>query len=363
MSDDEIIAESADIPMDDVRKLYEEFYTFIEDKTGLKRDVGVKETIPTGIRVLDTILGGGFAVGNFHSIVGNPGCGKSTLGIQALAGAQKQYKGQLLAGFLDSEQATTTVRMANLGVTWPKMKPIVDVTIEDVFKFIGSLCLYNEKTGLPGIVVWDSIANTITMKDKEIDDPNSTTGWKARLLSALIPKTIPRLGAHNICFIAINQYRDKLKMGNFTPPKDMQFSRADKSMPGGWAIKYNAMQLIDMKVNKTLTLEDDGLQGIQAELVCVKNKIFSPNIEINILGDFVKGFNDFWTSYSFLAEHNRIAKAGSYVHLINRPKMNFYRKNAETMYKTDPDFKEAFDEAVDDTLKTELIDKNNPNID
>ena len=71
-----------------------------------------------------------------------------------------------------------------------------------------------------------------------------------------------------------------------------------------------------------------------------KNKLFSPNIDIEILGDFVRGFSDFWTSYSFLANNKRIDKAGAYVHLINRPSNNFYRKNAEILYKTDAIFKE-----------------------
>ena len=308
-----------------------------------------------------------FTIPTSHSFYSNGFISHNTmLAIQAIAGGQKKYNGKIMVAFLDSEQSTTTVRMSNLGVRYPKIRPFTDMTVESVFKALHTICIYKESKDmldLPSVVVWDSIANTVTNKEKETDDPNTVTGWKARLLSSLIPKIVPKLGTYNICFIAINQFRDKLQIGNFAPPKDMNFLRAGKNLPGGWAIKFNAMQLLDMKVVKELNIENDGVDGIACNVVCVKNKLFSPNIDIEILGDFVRGFSDFWTSYSFLANNKRIDKAGAYVHLINRPSNNFYRKNAEILYKTDAVFKESFDELLDSTLKTEFIDKNNPEID
>jgi predicted ATP-dependent serine protease len=53
-----------------------EFNSFLEDKTEIKSDTGVKDTIPTGIDLVDAILGGGFAIGTMGVIVGNPGSGK-----------------------------------------------------------------------------------------------------------------------------------------------------------------------------------------------------------------------------------------------------------------------------------------------
>jgi len=56
--------------------LFEEFNSFLETKAKISSDTGIKQTIPTGIDVLDTILGGGFVVGAFNIIVGQPGSGK-----------------------------------------------------------------------------------------------------------------------------------------------------------------------------------------------------------------------------------------------------------------------------------------------
>jgi len=111
------------------KDLFHEFNAFIEDKADVIQDTGVKETIPTGIDVLDAFMGGGFAVGTLGVVVGQPGSGKSMIAIQAIGASQKKFKGNCLAAYLDSEEATTTIRMANLGVRYPKLKPYTDMTV------------------------------------------------------------------------------------------------------------------------------------------------------------------------------------------------------------------------------------------
>jgi len=63
------------------KELYGEFASFLENKTDIKEDTGVKLTISTGIDLVDAVLGGGFAVGGLCIIVGQPGSGKSMLAI------------------------------------------------------------------------------------------------------------------------------------------------------------------------------------------------------------------------------------------------------------------------------------------
>lgn len=202
------------------KELFDEFSSFMEKVADATVDKKVKLTIPTGIDLVDAILGGGFIVGGLGIIVGQPGSGKSMLAIQTLGQGQLMCKGKMLGGFLDSEEATTSVRLANLGVRYPKMKPYVDVTVEKVFKFIEGLSVFKDKKGIiddPSVVVWDSIANTLSQKEREVDNPNEVIGYKARLLSILIPKYVSICAKHNICFLAVNQLRDVLAMGQFAP--------------------------------------------------------------------------------------------------------------------------------------------------
>jgi len=352
----------------EVQDLYNEFSSFIEQKTDMTPDTGTKETISTGIDLLDAVLGGGFAIGAFSIIVGQPGSGKSMLAMQTMGQGQRQYNGKLLTAFLDSEEATTDIRLANLGVRYPKIKPHVDITVERVFQFLEGLCVFKEERKLietPSVLVWDSIANTLSQKEREAEDVNSVIGYKARMLSILIPKYVAKCAQYNVCFLAVNQLRDVISIGQFAPAKDLKLMSSTKDMPGGNVLKFNAFQLVEMKIKSIISpktaekSEKYGFEGIIVKLKCVKNKLFPPNIEIEIVGSFVSGFSNFWTNYNFLKNSNRL-NTGAWNYLVSLPDKKFRTKDAQTLYKTDEEFKEAFDAAAQEAIQTDIIDKYNP---
>lgn len=345
---------------DGTEALYEDFGNFLQKKTEMVTDSGVKDTISTGIDLIDAVLGGGFAIGALNIIVGSPGSGKSMLAIQALGQAQQQYRGKLLGAYLDSEEATTQVRLSNLGVRYPEIKPYVDITVEKVFKFLEGVCLYKvdrKIIDIPSAVVWDSIANTLSQKEREADDVNQVIGYKARLLSILIPKYVAKCAKHNICFIAVNQLRDVLNLGQFSAPKDLKFMSTSKDMPGGQILKYNSFHLVEMNVKKKLEAKTYGFDGIMVKVKCVKNKLFPPNVEINILGSFVNGFSNFWTNYNFLSETSRM-NTGSWNNLISMPEKKFRTKDAEKLHSENPEWRAAFDKDVKEAIQLDIIDKN-----
>jgi RecA/RadA recombinase len=347
------------------KDLFHEFNAFIENKADVIQDTGIKETVPTGIDVLDAFMGGGFAVGTLGVVVGQPGSGKSMIAIQAIGAAQRKFKGNCLAAYLDSEEATTTIRMANLGVRFPKLKPYTDMTVEKVFRFIEGLCLFKEEKKIidtPSVVVWDSIANTLSQKEREIEDINQAIGYRGRMLSVLIPKYVAKLSMYNICLVAVNQLRDVIQIGPFAAAKDMKFMTTGKEMPGGNALKFNAFHLMEMKVKSVANKEKIGFDGFISEIKFVKNKLFPPNIKFDIVGDFVTGFNNFWTNYMFLVECGRI-QTGAWNTLVVYPSKKFRTVQALEMYNSEPEFKAAFDSEVKESIQKEIIDKYNPKID
>ena len=349
--------------LQETKDLYEDFSNFLQKKTDMTTDSGIKDTISTGIDLVDAILGGGFAIGALNIIVGSPGSGKSMLAIQTLGQAQRQFSGKLLGAFLDSEEATTQVRLSNLGVKYPEIKPYSDITVEKIFKFIEGVCLYKVERDIldvPSVIIWDSIANTLSQKEREAEDINSVIGYKARLLSILIPKYVAKCSLHNICLIAVNQLREVLNLGMFSAPKDLKFMSTSKDMPGGQILKYNSFHLIEMNVKKKLETKTYGFDGIMVKVKCVKNKLFPPNVEINILGSFVNGFSNFWTNYNFLVETKRL-NTGAWNQLISLPNKKFRTKDAEKLYHEDLEFKESFDKAVKEAIQIDIIDKNNSN--
>jgi len=346
------------------KDLFNEFRTFLENRAGITEEKKDKLTIPTGIDILDAILGGGFAVGVLNIIVGQPGSGKSMLAMQTMAQGQKMFNGQILCAYLDSEEATTTVRLANLGVRYPKIKPYTDLTVEKVFRFLEALCVFKQEKRItsPSVLVWDSIANTLTQKEREADDPNSVIGYKARVLSILIPKYVAKCAENNICFLAVNQLRDVLSMGPFTAPRNLKFMTSTKVMPGGNILDFNAFQLVEMKLKSAIAGElasKYGFEGIITKAKCVKNKLFPPNVEVELVGSFVTGFSNFWTNYQFLVETKRL-KAGAWNYLVSLPDRKFRTKDAEKMYNDDETFKQAFDLSVKQAIQQDLIEKYNP---
>jgi RecA/RadA recombinase len=350
--------------------LYSEFKSFLETKEDISTDSGDKDTISTGIDLADAILGGGFAIGALNIIVGQPGSGKTMLAIQTLGTGQVQYDGKLIGAFLDSEEATTKLRMANLGVRHPMLTPYGDMTVEKVFRFLEGTCVFKKEKGIidiPSAIIWDSIANTLSEKEREVDDVNQVIGYKARLLSILVPKYVAKCAQHNICFLAVNQLRDVLNMGQFSAPKDLKFMTASKDMPGGNTLKFNAFQLVEMKVKTAIIpggtekSENYGFEGIIVKMKCVKNKLFPPNIEIELVGSFTSGFSNFWTNYNFLKNNKRL-QSGAWNYLITLPDKKFRTKDAPMLYKTDPEFKKAFDESVKEAIDTEIIKKYNPDV-
>lgn len=355
---DEEIASGID---QETKDLYMEFSSFLEDKTEIKSDTGTKETIPTGIDLLDVVLGGGFTIGAMEVIVGDPGSGKSMIAMQAMGSAQRKYNGNILVSMLDSEEATTTVRLANLGVKNPKIKPYNDITVEKVFKFLEGICLYKEMKGIidtPSIVLWDSVANTLSQREREAEDVNSVIGYKGRLLSLLIPKYVAKLSAYNICLITINQLRDQIQIGPMAPARELKFMRNGKTMPGGNTLKFNAFHLLEMKVKEVVTREKFGADGYFAEVKCVKNKLFPPNIKIPIFGNFVTGFSNDWTNYKLLVDNKRLI-TGSWNYLEDFPTVKMRTKDFIEVYSKNKEFKEAFDANVKETLETEYVKKYN----
>lgn len=355
------------------KELYAEFSSFLETKAEITEDEGIKETISTGIDLIDAILGGGFGIGALSIIVGQPGSGKSMLAIQTLGQGERQFAETktdpgLMGFFLDSEEATTKIRLRNLGVKRPKI--YTDVTVEKVFKLVEGLSVFTQEKKLknPSIVVWDSIANTLSQKERETDDPNTVIGYKARLLSILVPKYVAKCAQNRICLLAVNQLRDVITIGQFAPPKDLKLMSHTKDMPGGNVLKFNAFQLLEMKVKsviapgKTYDSNKYGFEGVIVKMKCVKNKLFQPNVEIDVVGSFVNGFSNFWTNFNFLKDNKRL-HTGAWNYLISLPDKKFRMKDGPSLYAEDAEFKEAYDKASKEVIEAEIINKHNVDID
>lgn len=358
MSEDEAFEASPD----DVKELYDELYNFLEKTTDLKLDSGAKDIIPTGIDLVDAILGGGFASGALNVVIGPPGSGKSMFVGQFLGTAQKKYNGDIAIIYLDAEYSMSVARLFNLGVCQPKIRPHVGVTVEKLFQLLESICTFKDKRkeDNPAIIVWDSIANTMCNKELETDDLNKVMGFKSRLYSFLVPKYVMKLSQYNICLLAINQLRDIISINPYNKPtNDLKYMNQNQNMPGGKSIKFNTFQLIELKQKSfdSKLVEKIGYNGIMSGMKCIKNKLYPSNIDVEIIGGLNRGFSNFWSNYKFLMDKKKI-DTGQWHNLVNYPTKKYRVKDAPSTYESDVDFKTAFDELVKETIRKEIIEPN-----
>jgi hypothetical protein len=93
---------------------------------------------------------------------------------------------------------------------------------------------------------------------------------KARLLSALFPRYLPKMKENKISLIAVNQLREKMAMGPYSPAADLKYLGSDKEMPGGQSIKYNAFHLLLLKNLGDIKFDQYGFNGIKLEAKCDK---------------------------------------------------------------------------------------------
>ncbi len=361
---DDLVGYSKDeLSVDELKfglELQDELVSFIEEKAKISPGTGVKYLLPTGVDLLDVVAGGGFAAGAVTLIIGNPGTFKSALLAQTIATSQKKYRGKVLNTFMDSEEAMTTNRLISLGVKNPPIKPHPAASVEDVFKTVETICAFKELKELqdnPSIVAWDSLANTITEKEKSSDemDINKFIGLKARVISILLPKYVAKLQEYNIGLIIVNQLREKIDMGFFPTANDLRWL-GDKNIPGGNALKYNAFHMLLLKIKTDLKVEEYGFTGVLMEAKFVKNKLFQPNITVQLVVDFNKGVSNLWTNWNMLVTHKR-GQSSAWSKLISLPAKTFRKRDLPEKYKNDKEFRDEFDRNVKEVLQTEYIDK------
>ncbi|MDZ4221337.1 MAG: DNA repair protein RadA, partial [Patescibacteria group bacterium] len=130
----------------------------VDENSGIRR-------FATGMRDLDSVLGGGIVAGSLVLLVGDPGIGKSTLVLQAVAGFAKNNAGDTL--YIAGEESPQQIglRMKRLSVSGERVRFVSDTRLNAATAAI--------KKHKPGLVIVDSIQ---TMADPSIaSEPGSVT--------------------------------------------------------------------------------------------------------------------------------------------------------------------------------------------
>jgi len=197
----------------------------------------VKEWIPTGSTWLNKIVcvgnaKGGVPVGKITELAGLEGSGKSYMAAQIAANAQKMGISVI---YFDSESALDPAFLAQAGCDVANIVYTQAKTVEFVYETMEMLLGETDKKIL---FVWDSVAQTPTRKMLDEDfDPQSSIGYKARLLSKAMKKmTIPL--ANNQCtLLALNQLKTNITTDRASLMTEPYVTPGGKALPYSYSLR------------------------------------------------------------------------------------------------------------------------------
>ena len=218
------------------------------------------ESISSGSFSLDLALGvGGFPKGRIVEIFGPEMSGKSTLGLQIIAEAQK--KGGK-AAFIDAEHSLDPERAKRIGVNTKELIISQPNNGEEALNIMESLV----KSGIIDVIIIDSVAALTPRAEIDGEMGAQYIGLQARMISQAMRKITAIAAKSKTLLIFINQIRDKIGVMGYGEMT---------TTPGGRALKFYSSIRIDLRRIAQIKKGED-VVGNRVRAKVVKNKVAPP---------------------------------------------------------------------------------------
>lgn len=277
----------------------------------------------TGCYVLDALIsgklkGGGFPEGRLSVLAAPSSVGKSYIGVQTAALAQKKGKNVII---FDSEYAIDKSFCANLGLDLSKCKYFPVKSIEQcknaIYKFL-SFVIEQKLQGKFFILV-DSLGAMISELDfKRADADNNAAdmGTYAKSLRQLIVMLANMAGQSKTTVICTNHI--------YNNPSAL-LPQVEKNQRGGEAVKYypsTVVQLSATKVKETdqnikhgeeLVGGSKDAVGISIKAIQIKSRICRPYITCNMYLSWKTGLSKYYGLLDLAIEFGILETRGSYL--------------------------------------------------
>lgn len=232
-------------------------------------------TVSTGSLVLDSLLGGGFAVGRVIEVFGPEASGKTSIALTAAGNVQKQGGN---VAFIDLEHALDPYYAETLGVNMTDLifaqPDYAEQALELMLKLVNS--------SMVDMIVLDSVAALIPKAEFEGSLEDQTIGLVARILSRALKKIAGAAAKKNVTIIFINQTRAAI--GGYSP------MGTPETTTGGKALAFYASQRVRVSGTKQI-LDGKETIGKSVLLHIKKNKIAPPFQKGETVLTFARGIN------------------------------------------------------------------------
>jgi recombination protein RecA len=264
-------------------------------KLGESAAMAPVEAIPSGSLSLDLALGvGGIPRGRITEIFGPEASGKTTLGLHAIAEAQKLGG---TAAYIDVEHALDASYAQRLGVNVDDMLISQPDTGEQALEITEALV----RSAAVDIIVIDSVAALVPQAEIEGQIGDTHVALQARLMSQALRKLAAAIGKTGTAVVFINQLREKVGIIFGNP----------EVTPGGRALKFYSSVRIDLRRMDTIKQGDEAV-GNHVRARVVKNKVAPPyrSAEFDIMFDH--GISREGNLIDLGAELGLVSKSGAF---------------------------------------------------
>lgn len=314
------------------------------DGTIMQGRAGIVKTyaIPTKVPTIDVAFGvGGLPEGRIVEMYGMESSGKTTTCLQFIAACQQHFfphkdrKG--VCAFVDAEHAFDPDWATRCGVDVDSLLFSQPNSGEEAFNIVDKIC----ESGLVDLVVVDSVANLVPMKELEGEIGDSNIGSQARLMSAGLRMISGKTAKSKTTVIFINQIRQKI---------GVMFGSPDTT-PGGLALKFYSS--LRIQINKGSPVkEGKETIGFATNLSVKKNKCAPPftTAEYGIkFGDPCSGVDTVEAMLKVAGDMDLLEKSSSYF-VFDGTKVNGYEAAAKYV-REHPEVQDALMEKIYGNLR------------
>jgi recombination protein RecA len=304
--------------------------------------------ISTGATMLDVAVSnrphGGIAVGRITELTGLEGSGKSLVGAQLIANAQKRGGVGVL---IDTETAVNPEFFRAVGIDTNKLVYVHLQTVEEIFDAIVNIIekvrAGKDKNKLVTIVV-DSVAAASTKKEMEADfgkDGYATD--KAIIISKAMRKITGLLGRERIALVFTNQLRQKMNAMAFSDPW---------TTSGGKAIAFHASTRLRLALTGKITNSAGDVIGVKVKATVVKNRLGPPHRVAEFEIYFNRGIDDTGAWLKMMKELKLVKQGGAWYTYEDATKgeIKFQSKDFSAFLEEDAERKELIYQQICDSL-------------
>jgi len=305
------------------------------------------EIIPTGIKVLDYILGGGIMNKALTLVTGVTGSGKSQLMLQI---AQQFQKHSYEVLYFDIELAITPSRLRNFGLSDINLVQYAYSIEEFDSEILDKLTAYltnnpNKKL----LIIIDSFTAMRSEKllNTAVDD-NMQPGLEAKYLTYLLTKLLKLWSKFPIAVIGSAH----LKQNIVLPMQSTHGTLTDSGyrIPGGAALQYYTSQLLSLRKKATKSVGNFEIKYVDVKIL--KNRLAASDKVVTLIYSDQEGFYDLLTSLKFLVEEKKIIEQGGSYYIPGLHEKGLKLKTIIEKYNSDAEFKQKLDNFIEEQLQS-----------